>query len=290
MKKITIGCIGLGLMGKPVAINLIKAGYKVSVYSRREESSKPLAELGCQVYDSPKALAQHCQVLITNVSDSSDVEAVLLGENGAIEGLKAGSIVLDMSTISPDITRRIASELNQRDIEMLDAPVSGGPQGAESALLSIMVGGKKEVFESALPILQCVGKNIVHIGDNGAGQVAKACNQLIVAQTMTAISEAFVLAKASNVDPSKVRDALMGGFAGSRILEVHGQRMLSGDYTPGFKSKLHQKDLNIIMQEADKLGLKLESTKLSQLYMNSIKNGELDSSAIYSEIEKDNLS
>lgn len=284
MQNIKIGCIGLGLMGRPIALNLMKAGYSLSAFARRPET---LASLNMTAYSSPRELASHCDVIITNVSDTVDVEEVILGTHGIIEGANPASLVIDMSTISPDRTRHIASELANKKIDMLDAPVSGGPQGAQSATLSIMVGGKKAIFDKTLPLLQTIGQNIVYMGDHGAGQVTKACNQLVVAQTMTAIAEAFVFAQKSSVSPSKVREALLGGFAGSRILDVHGQRMLSGDYTPGFKSKLHQKDLAIVCQEADKLGIELKGTQLTQEYMNQINDNELDSSAIFTVISKD---
>ena len=288
MSKIKIGCIGLGLMGQPIALNLIKAGYSLSAYARNPACLLPFKKYNIPIYKNPRELAQHCDVIITNVSDTPDVESVLLANDGVIHGAKTGSLVIDMSTISPDTTRHIAQKLTEKNIDMLDAPVSGGPQGAETATLSIMVGGKKNVYNKALPLLQEVGKNIVYIGDHGAGQVTKACNQLIVAQTLTAIAEAFTLAKASHVDPAKVREALLGGFAGSRILEVHGQRMLSNNFTPGFKTKLHKKDLDIVTNEAEKLGLKLKGTKLSQSYMNQLTDDETDSSFIVSAIEKDN--
>ncbi len=283
-----IGYIGLGLMGRPIALNIIKAGYDVSVYARRQASLRPLLNAGATACKSPKKLSQICDIIFTNVSDSPDVEEIALGANGIIEGAKAGSVVVDISTISPIVTRTIAKQLEDKGIEMLDAPVSGGTQGAQQATLSIMVGGKAEVFERVLPIFKAIGKNIIHIGSNGAGQITKACNQLVVAQTMAAIGEAFILARAADVDPNKVREALLGGFAGSRILEAHGQRMLDNNFTPGFKAKLHQKDMGIVLETAEHLGIKLPGTEQVSQYIDAmIKEGlsELDSAALVKQLE-----
>ena len=284
-----IGYIGLGLMGRPIALNLIKAGYEVFVYARRPESLTPLLEAGARACDSPKKLSQNCNVIFTNVSDSSDVKDIVSGPEGITEGANPGSIVIDMSTISPIVTREIAKQLEDKGIEMLDAPVSGGTQGAEQASLSIMVGGKAEIFERVRPVLEAVGKNIIHIGDHGAGQVTKACNQLVVAQTMAAIGEAFILARAANVDPGKVREALLSGFAASRILEAHGQRMLDDNFTPGFKAKLHQKDMGIVLNTAAELGITLPGTEQVSHHIDEmIKQGmdEADSSALVKQLEK----
>lgn len=280
--SLTVGYIGLGLMGSPMTVNLIKAGYDVHVYARRHVSLPPLVEAGAIAHDTAAAMAQRCDIMFTCVSDSSDVEEVILGHNGLAQGSRADSVIVDMSTISPAVTRNIAAQLAQDHIHMLDAPVSGGPQGALNGTLSIMVGGKTDIFQRVLPLFEILGNNIVHIGDHGAGQVAKACNQTVVAQTLTAIAEAFILARASGVDPTKVRQALLGGFAGSRILEVHGQRMLEHQFEPGFKTSLHQKDMNIVQQTAAELGIALPGSALSTQYLNTLahRDGELDSSAI----------
>ncbi len=286
-----VGYIGLGLMGRPIALNLLRAGYSVAVYARRESATALLIEAGASRYPSPQALATQCDVIITNVSDSDDVEAVVLGEHGLIHGARAGSVVVDMSTISPSVTRTIALQLAEKGIEMLDAPVSGGTVGAEAATLSIMVGGKADVFERLRPLFEVVGQNITHVGASGAGQVAKACNQLIVAQMMAAIGEAFVLAEASGVDPHKVREALMGGFASSRILEVHGQRMLDHDFTPGFKAQLHQKDLRIVREAAAELGVAVPGAELVSGYLDALiasGQGELDSAALVTMLQQHN--
>ena len=279
-----IAFIGLGIMGRPMALNLLKAGYPLRVYARRPESVAPLAAAGAVPCASPKEAAKAADIVFTMVSDTPDVELVVLGQEGVIEGLAPGGVVVDMSTISPLATRDIAQRLAMQGIDMLDAPVSGGEKGAVEGTLSIMVGGKAAVFERVLPLFQAMGRNIVHIGDHGAGQVAKACNQVLITQTLAAIGETFLLAKAAGVDPLKVREALMGGFAGSRALESHGQRMLEGDYRPGFKVRLHQKDMRIVMQTAEELGLALPGAAMVTRYINAAMEqgmGEEDSISIY---------
>lgn len=278
-----LGFIGLGIMGRPMALNLLKAGYSLWVHARRPHMMEPLTQAGAIACTSPAEVARHADIIITNVSDTPDVEQVLLGENGIIETARHGSIVVDMSTISPSATRAMAEKLRQRGIEMLDAPVSGGEQGAIDGALSIMVGGKAEAFEQALPVFEVMGRNIVHIGDNGAGQVTKACNQVVIAQTIAAIGEAYILASASGVDPAKVRQALLGGFAGSRVMESHGQRMLAHDFKPGFKAHLHQKDMRIAMETAHELGIALPGAAHVTQYLNAVVGqdmGEDDSISI----------
>ncbi len=278
-----LGYIGLGIMGRPMATHLIQAGYPLYVWARREETIAPLVAIGATACDSAAAVAQHADIVFTNVSDTQDVEQVVLGDRGILEGANPGCIVIDNSTISPKATRAIAERLRQRDIDMLDAPVSGGEQGAIAGTLSIMVGGRAEVFERALPFLKLIGKNIVHVGHHGAGQVAKTCNQVVVAMTIAAVGEAMVVAEASGVDPAKVREALMGGFANSKILEVHGQRMLDNNFAPGFKAKLHRKDMGIALQTAAELGIALPGAALVAQLINALVGhggGELDSSAI----------
>ncbi len=278
-----IGVIGLGIMGRPVAMNLIRAGYSLGLYARQEKSFQPFELHDIKRFETPAELARHCQMTITIVSDTPDVKEVTTGKDGVIHGAAKGHLVIDMSTISPAETRQLARQLDSRHIEMLDAPVSGGEQGAIDATLSIMVGGREEVFYQALPVLQCLGKNITHVGTHGAGQVAKACNQILVAQTMSAVAEAFLLARSSGVDPNRVREALLGGFAYSRILEVHGKRMLDGAYEPGFKAKLHHKDIDIALSNAQENGISMPGTALVAGYLEKIvKSGEgdLDSAAI----------
>jgi 2-hydroxy-3-oxopropionate reductase len=284
-----VAFIGLGIMGKPMALNLKKAGHTLFVYGRRPESVAPLAQAGCTACASPAEAAALADVTIVMVSDTPDVETVLFGYNCVADGARPGSVVVDMSTISPTATREFAHKLAARGIDMLDAPVSGGEVGAINATLSIMVGGKPAVFERLQPVLAAMGKNIVLVGDHGAGQVAKACNQIVVAVTIEAVAEALVFARKNGVDPARVRDALMGGFAGSRILEVHGKRMLDNDYTPGFKTRLHQKDLNIVMETAKQLGLALPGAGLVMQHLNALMgtgSGELDSSAVMKIVER----
>ena len=284
-----IAFIGLGIMGRPMALNLHRAGHRVFVHGRRPESMAPLMQAGCTACTSAAEAAAQAEVIFTMVSDTPDVEQVLFGAAGVVHGAKPGAVVVDMSTISPGATRRFAEDLAARGLAMLDAPVSGGDVGAINGTLSIMVGGKPEIFERVQPLFAVLGKNIVHVGDHGAGQVAKACNQIVVALTIEAVAEALTFARQNDVDPAKVRAALLGGFAASRILEVHGQRMLDDNYQPGFKTKLHQKDLNIVLQSAYELGLALPGTALAMQHLNALLGageGELDSAAIMKVVQR----
>ncbi len=284
-----IAFIGLGIMGRPMALNLHKAGHSVFVHGRRPESMMPLAQAGCTPCASAAEAAARADVTFIMVSDTQDVEQVLFAEGGVAQGAQPSSVVVDMSTISPTATRRYALDLKARGLDMLDAPVSGGDVGAINATLSIMVGGKLEVFERVKPLFEAMGKNIVLVGDNGAGQVAKACNQIVVAVTIEAVAEALTFARKNGVDAGKVRDALMGGFAASRILEVHGKRMLDNNYQPGFKTKLHQKDMNIVMQTAKELGLALPAAALVMQHLNALMgsgDAELDSAAMMKVVER----
>ena len=268
-------------MGTPMAVNLCKAGYPLWVYARRKESMQPLLDIGATACSSLRELAHQVEVIILIVSDTPDVEHLVLGE--IMLHALPGSVVVDMSTISPIATRAIAKTLHARSIEMLDAPVSGGEVGAINATLSIMVGGKASVFARIKPLFEVLGKNIVHVGKHGAGQVAKACNQIVAGMTIQAIAEALTFASKSGVDPAKVREALMGGFAASKILEVHGKRMLNEDFKPGFKAQLHQKDIAIVMQTAKELGITLLGATHLMDSLNAVVDagyGEMDSSAI----------
>lgn len=278
-----VGFIGLGIMGRPMAFNLIRGGHALHVYARRPAALAALTDAGAIACCSAKEVAENSTIIFTVVSDTSDVEALCLGENGIVEGAAPGTVLVDMSTVSPFAIRRIASQLAASGIHMLDAPVSGGEQGALAGTLSIMVGGDEAVFRRVLPLFELMGKNIVHVGGNGAGQVAKLCNQLLVAQTMVGVAEALLLARSAGVDAAKVRDALLGGFAYSKILEVHGRRMLESDYTPGFKAKLHQKDLRIVQESAHELKLGLPGAALAAQLMNVLagEDAERDSSAVY---------
>ena len=278
-----IGLIGLGIMGKPMANNLLQANHKLGLFARNPQTLESFSSNNIEFYNSPAEVARNCDITITIVSDSPDVEEVIAGKEGIIHGAKPKHLVIDMSTISPEITRNLAQDLSNKDIDMLDAPVSGGEQGAIDGTLSIMVGGHTEIFSYALPVLQVLGKNIVHIGEHGAGQVSKACNQIVAAQTVAAVGEAFLLAKSSGVDPRKVREALLGGFANSKVLELHGKRILDNNFTPGFKAELHFKDIGIALKSAQKNNISIPGTELIETYLRKLVdqgNGELDSSAI----------
>lgn len=283
-----VGFVGLGIMGRPMALNLIKAGHALRVHGRRPESMRPLEQAGATACACAVDAARGSQVTFTMVSDTPDVEQVIFGPNGVAEGAAAGSIVVDMSTISPVATRSMAQRLADRGVEMLDAPVSGGEVGAVKGTLSIMVGGKPEVFERIKLLFECMGKNIVLIGANGAGQVAKACNQIVGAVALESVAEGLTLARKNGVDPGKVRDALLGGFAWSRVLEIHGRRIVERDFKPGFKAKLHQKDLRIVTETAAQLGIGLPQSALIAQHLNALVGmgcGEEDSAAVAKVIE-----
>ena len=283
-----VGFIGLGTMGRHMAQNLIKGGHQLFVWARREASVAPLVEAGATACASAAEVASQVELVISMVADGPDVEQVMLGETGVAAGGKAGLVAVDMSTIQPSTARRVAACLAEKGIDFLDAPVSGGDVGAIAGTLSIMVGGSAAAFETALPAFRCMGKNIVRIGDSGAGQVTKAANNLVVAQTVLAVSEALCFAKQSGVDPAKVREALLGGFAASRILELHGKRMLDRDFQPGFKTWMHQKDLHIALRSAHELNLALPATALAaQLYNAAVAQGfgEDDTSGVVRVLE-----
>ncbi|WP_256857580.1 NAD(P)-dependent oxidoreductase [Solemya velum gill symbiont] len=286
-----VGYIGLGLMGRPCAMHLHNAGHQLAVYARRETSAAPFAEIGATICATPAEVAVNADVIFTNVSDTPDVEQIILGKDGIIEGIKPDAVVVDMSTISPVVTRDIAQKLKEKGAHMLDAPVSGGSAGAESGTLSIMIGGEEAIVERIMPLFEVMGSNIVHIGDNGAGQVTKACNQIVITQTIAGVAEAYCLADAMDVDKAKVRQALLGGFANSKILEMHGQRMLDDNYDPGFKAVLHKKDMNMVLQAASALGVALPGSGVATQWLNALVgdgSGELDSSAIYKVMKKFN--
>lgn len=281
--RTTIGFIGLGIMGRPMARNLLKAGYRVRVHNRSRGPVEQLASLGAIPASSPAEAASEADVVITMLPDSPDVQRVVTGPSGVREGLRAGGVLIDMSTISPIVTREIAAALAEQGIAMLDAPVSGGEKGAIEATLSIMVGGDEEVFEACRPIFEALGKNIVYMGASGAGQVTKACNQIVVAVTIQAVSEALTLAARAGVDPAKVRQALLGGFAQSRILDQHGQRMLERNFKPGFKVRLHHKDLGIALSTGRALGVPLLSAALVNELLATLEargRGDWDHSAL----------
>ena len=284
-----VGFIGLGIMGRPMAINLLKAGFSLTVFNRSQGPVEALVKKGALSAGSPKEVAVGAEVVITMLPDSPDVELVMFGPEGVMAGVRPGSLVIDMSTILPSVARRVAEAVRQKECDALDAPVSGGQVGAQNATLSIMVGGSPAAFERARPIFEMMGKNIVHVGEAGAGQVTKAANQIVVAVTIAAVSEALLLAAKAGVDPARVREALLGGFAQSRILDLHGNRMLQRNFAPGFKIKLHRKDMNIILNTARELGLALPaSASVAELMNALIANGgaELDHSALVTVLEK----
>ncbi len=284
-----IGFIGLGIMGKPMAQNLLKAGYPLTVVERASAGTQELIAAGASVRPTPCAVAEASDVVITMLPDSPQVEEVILGPDGVLEGLRPGGLVIDMSTVLPGTARRVAAAARERGVDALDAPVSGGEVGARNATLSIMVGGPAAAFERARPIFEKLGRNIVHVGEAGAGQVAKAANQIVVAVTIEAVSEALVLAAKAGADPARVREALLGGFAQSRILDLHGNRILQRNFQPGFKTRLHRKDLNIILATARELGVALPATSIVAELMNALiarGGGELDHSALVTVLEE----
>jgi 2-hydroxy-3-oxopropionate reductase len=282
-----IGFIGLGIMGRPMALNLKNAGHELIVPDRPSLTDE--IRSAAKVVATPRAVASESEVLVLMVPDTPDVEAVLFGENGAADGLQRGTLVIDMSSISPIETKDYAKRIKDEGCEYLDAPVSGGEVGAKQGTLTIMVGGADAAFARAKPLFEVMGKNITHVGSQpGAGQICKVANQIIVALNIQAVSEALVFASRAGADPAKVRQALMGGFASSRILEVHAERMLSGAFNPGFKIKLHQKDLNLALSSAKALSLALPNTAVAQQMLSScIAHGgaELDHSALVLAIE-----
>jgi 2-hydroxy-3-oxopropionate reductase len=283
-----VGFVGLGIMGKPMARNLLEAGFGIVVHSRSPGPVDELVAAGAERGADPEDVASRSDVVITMLPDTPDVELVLLGERGVVGGIRAGSLVIDMSTIRPLAAKGFAETFERRNVSMLDAPVSGGERGAIQGTLSIMVGGSAAALDRGRPFLEVMGSNVVHVGPAGAGQVAKACNQLVVAATIQAVAEALLLAKKAGVDPAKVREALLGGFAGSKILEVHGQRMLADDFTPGFRSVLHRKDARIVRQTAEEVGspvplFEIAAQGLERLV--EVGRGELDHAALVTLLE-----
>ncbi|MBY0345581.1 MAG: NAD(P)-dependent oxidoreductase [Neisseriaceae bacterium] len=277
-----VGYIGLGIMGAPCVLNLLKAGFEVGVWARHEAAAANLIQHGATWFESVQSLATEVDILMTNVSDTADVQALLLGEHGVVHQHKQGLICVDMSTINPLAAREIAAQLQTHGIAFLDAPVSGGEVGAQNGTLTIMVGGDTQALARVQPVLLAMGKTITHIGESGAGQVAKSCNQIGVAVGIAAVAEIMKLAQACGVNPQNVRDALMGGFAQSRVLDVHGQRMIDDNYAPGFKAALHHKDMGIVLDTASRLNITLPfSQQVADLIEEQTQeNPNLDSSAI----------
>jgi 2-hydroxy-3-oxopropionate reductase len=265
-----VGFIGLGVMGKPMAANLLKAGHALSLHSRSGVPAELIAAGGAAC-ESPKEVAERSEVVITMLPDTPDVERVLFGPRGVAEGLTAGKLAVDMSSISPTATVGFAERVLQLGCDYVDAPVSGGAIGARDGSLTIMAGGSEEAFARAKPLLAAMGKKITLVGANGAGQTCKVANQIVVALTIEAVAEALVFASKAGADPAKVREALLGGFASSRILEVHGERMLRRTFEPGFRIELHQKDLGLALASARELGVALPGTALAQELFNACR-------------------
>ena len=270
-----VGFIGLGIMGKPMALNLIKAGFELVVYNRTSSKMDELINAGAIGVNSPKEVADNSDIIITIVSDSPDVENVILGEHGVIHGVKEGSVVIDMSTISPSATKRIAAKLKEKNVDMLDAPVSGGDTGAINGTLAIMVGGERNVLDRCMPVFTAMGKTITHTGTNGMGQIVKLCNQILVSVTNMAVSEAVLFAQRSGVDAQTMIEATKGGAAGSWQLANLGPKMVDEDFTPGFMIDLHQKDLRLVLEAASQINLPLPALSyVHQMYIGNQANGE----------------
>jgi 2-hydroxy-3-oxopropionate reductase len=279
-----IGFIGLGLMGRPMCRNLIKAGISPVVYNRSPQPRQELAREGAVAASSPAEVAEKAEIIVMMVADTPAVENVLIGPDGILQSLRPGTLLVDMGTTAVPVTRRLATLVEEKGALYVDAPVSGGTIGAETGTLTIMAGGSEQAFATALPLLKLLGERITHVGATGAGQVAKAANQVIVGLNIGAVSEALALAKAAGVDPAKVREALRGGFADSRILEVHGRRMVEGVFTPGARCTTQRKDMNQALELAAELGLDMPATALSRdLYDRLIGAGgaDLDHAALY---------
>lgn len=288
-RKLTAGFIGLGLMGKPMASNLLQAGYPLVVHNRSREAVKELVGQGAKEAFSPREVATLSDVVFTNLPDSPDVEHIVLGEDGVIEGVRSGMVFVDHSTIKPSSARLIAEELAKKDVQSLDAPVSGGDIGAQQGTLSIMVGGPAEALELVRPLLEVMGKNITHVGGSGAGQIAKAANQVMVAAQMVGLGELLILAKKAGADPEKVVQAIQGGAAQCWTLDVKPERLFAGNREPGFKAYMQEKDLKIVMDTAREYGVPLPAAGLhTQLYnaMLQMGLGNQDNSGVIGVLEK----
>ncbi|MES9958607.1 MAG: 2-hydroxy-3-oxopropionate reductase [Sedimenticola sp.] len=279
-----IGFIGVGIMGSPMAGHLQAGGHELYLVKHRSPLPQELVDGGAVECSSAKEVAEQAEIIITMVPDTPDVDRVLFGEHGVAAGLSPGKMVIDMSSISPIETKSYAARINEHGCDYLDAPVSGGEVGARAASLTIMVGGSETAFAKAKPLFELMGKNITLVGETGAGQTCKVANQIIVALTIEAVGEALLFASKAGVDPAQVREALMGGFAGSKILEVHGKRMIKRTFDPGFRIALHQKDLNLALTGARELGLSLPNTATTQELFNAC-SGDLDHSALVNALE-----
>jgi len=287
--KNKIGFIGLGIMGKPMVINLIKSGYKVSFFARKKKVINEIKKIGGLFVPLVRDVPNHAHTVITNLPNTKDVKSVVTGKNGLLSNLNKGQCVIDMSTISPEETVKISNVLKKKGVFFIDAPVSGGEAGAISGELSIMVGGNRHVFNKIKHLLSILGNKITYIGSSGSGQICKTCNQILVAQTIHSISEIIGIAMKSKIKPNTIRKALLGGYANSKILEIHGDRMIKSDYKPGFKLSLHNKDLKIAKSFLRGLGLNLKGLNQVKKIMDTAEDSGfsgLDSSAIHRILEK----
>jgi 2-hydroxy-3-oxopropionate reductase len=285
-----VAFVGLGVMGRPMALNLVRAGFAVTVHNRSPEPVQALVAAGATAAATPADAARECDVAITMLPDTPDVERVVFGPDGLAEALRPATMLCDMSTIAPAGAVRIAANLATRGVDALDAPVSGGEAGAIAGTLTIMVGGSADSLERVRPVLAALGASITHIGGPGGGQVAKAANQVMVAANVQGAAEALALARAAGVDPARVREALSGGFAASRVLEVHGQRMIDGAFAPGFRMSLHRKDLGLALELAGSRGMGMPATALVAEAMSELiaeGHGDEDSAALYRAVVPD---
>ena len=289
VKKIKVGFIGLGIMGKPMVINLIKNNIEVFFYARKKRVINEISKIGGKFISMPSEIMKYTKICITNLPNTKDVENVVIGKEGIINNLRSGSIVIDMSTISPLGAIKINNKLRTIKSYLIDAPVSGGEAGAKSGKLSIMVGGNEKAYRKVEFLLSILGDKVTYIGRSGSGQICKACNQILVAQTIQSVSEIISIAKKSKINPSIIREALLAGYANSKILEIHGNRMIKSDYQPGFKLSLHHKDIKIAKALTKSLGLNLKGLNQVQKVMKSAEKSKLyecDSSIIHTVLEK----
>jgi 2-hydroxy-3-oxopropionate reductase len=272
-----VGFIGLGIMGKPMALNLLRAGYDLTIHNRSRSPVGELVAAGATAADSPREVGASCDVIFTMLPDSSVVEEVVVGKDGILEGSKPGNLIIDCSTISPSVARDLANKAHQQKIGILDAPVSGGDVGAQEGILSIMVGGTEKDLERARPLFEVLGKSTVHVGDNGAGQTVKACNQIVIALTIEAVGEALVLGSKAGLDPSKILEVLSGGLASNRIIELRAQKLLTRDFEPGGKVSTHHKDLGIALSVGREYGVSLPVTAIVNEMFGALKSkGHVD--------------
>ncbi|MFA9439151.1 2-hydroxy-3-oxopropionate reductase [Uliginosibacterium sp. sgz301328] len=284
-----VGFIGIGIMGRPMVLNLLRAGHRVHVWSRREASLAEVVHAGAVAQASAAQVAAQVDVVISMVADAPDVEQVALGPQGVAEGARQGTVFIDMSTIAPSAARDIAARLHKRGITMLDAPVSGGEKGAIAGTLTIMVGGDESAFARVRPVLEAMGRTITYIGGSGAGQVTKACNQILTGVGIAIVAEALNFARASGVDAARVREAMLGGSAASKVLEDHGQRMLDRNFKPGFKAWMHRKDLKIVLDEAHRMGIPTPASAIIAQLLNALVGageGEADSISMLKMLER----